>query len=67
MCVGPLAPKMPTPPAPVAAPAPEGDGTSVTQKDAKRRLAAAGRSQNILTGSRGTLGDPNVGKTLLGA
>ena len=38
--------------------------------DSKRKRAlagAAGRGGNILTGGGGDLGQPNIGKTLLGA
>jgi hypothetical protein len=70
MCVGGGgAPPPPPPPAPMPAPKPVADEI-IVPGDSKRKRAlagAAGRGGNILTGGGGDLGQPNIGKTLLGA
>jgi len=69
MCVGGGAPPPPSPPAPMPAPKPVADEIIVPgDNKRKRALAGAiGRGGNILTGGGGDLGQPNIGKTLLGA
>jgi len=71
MCVGPLAPKMPTPPAPPPTPEPpptrdDPEVNAAAAAERKRRLAMKGQSSTILTGPTGLKQDENVGKTLLG-
>ena len=62
-------PDPPAPP-PIIIPAPVSpESNQIVSGDPKRRRAmarAAGRRGTILTGSRGVLGEANVGKTLLG-
>ena len=75
MCVGPLAPKIPTPPPPPPPPPPpeapptrdDPEVNAMTRASRKRRLAMKGRSSTILSGSMGDTSEPNIGKTLLGS
>ena len=71
MCVGPLAPKMPSPPPPPPPPepAPTRDDPAINEEASairKRRLAAKGSAQNNLTGGLGDQTQANVGTSILG-
>ena len=76
MCAGPVfrrpSPPPPPPPAPVSAPTAYADPESnkIVSGSQKRKRAQAGaavRRGTIMTGSRGVLGEANIGKTLLGS
>jgi len=74
MCVGPLAPKMPKPPAlppppPIVAAVTRDDPQVNADADSKRRrlLAAKGQSSTINSASLGDQTPANVGKSLLGS
>lgn len=61
-----LSPKIPDAPKPPAQP-PDYESVSSARGDEKRRqIAAYGSQDTILAGGKKTLGQPNVGKTLLG-